>query len=71
MDLETGTVSKELTNCLAKWTGEQNVDASEVFVRWENQKHHSICGFRNEQFRSIYTGHLAPPVPTKWTEDMS
>ena len=38
MDLETGTVSKELTNCLAKWTGEQNVDASEVFVRWENQK---------------------------------
>ena len=56
---------------LAKWTGEQNVDASEVFVRWENQKHNSICGFRNEQFRSIYTGHLAPPVPTKWTEDMS
>jgi len=58
-------------NKLAKWTGEQNVDASEVFVRWENQKHNSICGFRNEQFRSIYTGHLAPPVPTKWTEDMS
>lgn len=56
---------------LAKWTGEQNVDASEVFVRWENQKHNSICGFRNQQFRSIFTGHLAPPVPTKWTEDMS
>ena len=54
----------------AQLTGEANVDAAAVFIEWEHQKHASICGFRNSSFSSIYTGHQAPPVAKKWTEDL-
>ena len=41
----------------AEWTGEAKVDAAETFFQWEKEKHGSITGFRNNSFKSIYTGH--------------
>jgi len=61
----------EYVNKLSEWTGEAKVDAAETFFQWEKEKHGSITGFRNNSFKSIYTGHQAPPVSSKWTEDLS
>ncbi len=43
---------------------------NKTFMEWEHHKHEDIMGFRNNGYRSLMTGTMAPVHHTKWTEAM-
>ena len=43
---------------------------NKTFVEWEHHKHDDIMGFRNNAYRSLMTGTMAPVHHTPWMEAM-
>ena len=43
---------------------------NKTFMEWEHHKHEDIMGFRNNSYRSVLTGTMAPLHHTPWLEAM-
>ena len=43
---------------------------NKTFMEWEHDKHHDIMGYRNNGYRSLMTGNMAPVHHTEWVEAM-
>ena len=43
---------------------------NKTFVEWEHDKHKDIMGYRDNGYRSLMTGNMAPVHHTKWVEAM-
>ena len=43
---------------------------NKTFMEWEHHKHDDIMGFRNNAYRSLMTGTMAPVHHTPWMEAM-
>ena len=43
---------------------------NKTFMEWEHHKHEDIMGFRNNGYRSLMTGTMAPKHHTPWVEAM-
>lgn len=41
-----------------------------TFYEWEHAKHNNIMTFRDEQHRSVMTGHMSAPYPITWLEEL-
>ena len=44
--------------------------ANEAFFQWKKHKKQNIMGFRNNSYRSVMTGTMAPAHHTPWVEEM-
>ena len=45
-------------------------ETNKTFMEWEHHKAEDIMGFRNNGYRSLMTGTMAPKHHTPWVEAM-
>ena len=43
---------------------------NKTFIEWEHHKHDDIMGFRDNGYKSLMTGTMAPVHHSKWVEAM-
>jgi trimethylamine monooxygenase len=41
---------------------------NKTFMEWEHHKHDDIMGYRNNSYKSIMTGNVAPNHHTPWKD---
>ena len=51
---------------LAAAIGEKSLNAADLFLSWVKHKSENIMTYRDKQFKSIFTSHLAPKGDVVW-----
>jgi len=44
--------------------------AADLFHKWTDDMHRDVLHYRDESFRSLYTGHVATKIAPSWWESL-
>ena len=53
-----------------RWSKIDIEETNKTFMEWEHHKMENIMGFRDNAYKSLMTGTMAPKHHTKWMEAM-